>query len=141
MVIHISCAFNGMSYFVKRGGGAASSAFAGTQVSPVYQRIKCLRSFRTKMISNCLVFFPRDDFFVSNNFGVTCHLAGAVADWNFEETRCVLEVVPLSMVFETLIKGFSSSYHINRVPLGSVICLEEKLYKAAAWHLDSKDTK
>lgn len=41
MVIHISCAFNGMSYFVKRGGGAGSSASAGTQVSPVYQRMKC----------------------------------------------------------------------------------------------------
>lgn len=87
------------------------------------------------MISCCLEFFPRDDFFffffVSNKFGVAYHLAGAVADWNFEGTRCILDVIPLSAVSETMIKGLSSSYHIDRVPLGSVICFEEKPYKAA----------
>lgn len=86
------------------------------------------------MISSGLEFFPRDDFFfcfVSIKFGVAYHLAGAVVDWNFEGTRCILDVIPLSMVSETMIKGLSRSYHINRVPLGSVICFEDKLYKAA----------
>lgn len=74
-----------------------------------------------------MIFF----FFVSNKFGVAYHLAGAVVDWNFEGTRCILDVIPLSAVSETMIKGLSSSYHIDRVPLDSVICFEEKPYKAA----------
>lgn len=52
-------------------------------------------SFSTKMISSGLEFFPRGDFFVSNKFGVAYHLAGAVVDWNFEGTGCILDVSPL----------------------------------------------
>lgn len=69
--------------------------------------------------------------FVSNKFGVAYHFAGAVADWNSEGTKCILDFMPLSVVSETIIESLSSSYHINRVPLGSIICFEEKLYKAA----------
>jgi len=81
------------------------------------------------MISSSLEFFF---FFVVNiEFGFAYHLAGAVVDWNFEGTRCIWDVIPLSTVSETMIKSLSSSYHhINGVPPGSVMCFEEKLYKA-----------
>lgn len=40
---------------------------------------------------------------VSSNFGVVCHLAGAIVPCNTEGTRCILEVIPVSVVSETLI--------------------------------------
>lgn len=88
------------------------------------------------MISSGLEFFPRDDiFFVGFSIELVLHTIwqGQEFYWNFEETRWILDISPLSMCLacETTIKGLSNSSHINRVPLGSVTCFEEKLHKAA----------
>jgi len=45
MVMHISCTFNGMNPFVKRGVGAGNSASAGTWLSPVLSEDEMLEVF------------------------------------------------------------------------------------------------